>query len=304
MEQYQDIWVKGSLKSKGVRECESRWEMIREYAEEFKRPFTVLDLGANLGYFSLRLAETFDCTVVAIEGIYGKWLQSVLNENGNNRVLLLNKTFSLKNLRDLSQVEHFDLTLALSVIHHIGAKYEDSLEVLRSMGSALIMEIATESNACGQSIVKTQFMPDDAEIIGYGKSHLGGNPRPVFLLEQEKTKLDRAYLNSPLDDVDLEIVCDAAQKCVRQRGVERPWYRGINLKTFLTYNGVYPSMKKVRELVEAAKPTTYHGDIMAHNIILQGDAAQFIDANDERRRNRDDETDFKNLMLYLENFSG
>jgi len=120
MEQYQDIWVKGKLKAKGIREVESRYQLIKSQAKKFRRPFTVLDIGANLGYFSIRLTEDFpDCTVVAIEGIYGNWLKQILEENGNTRVVLLQKTFTLENLRTLSEVEHFDMVLAMSVIHHI-----------------------------------------------------------------------------------------------------------------------------------------------------------------------------------------
>ena len=62
--------------------------------------FTVLDLGANLGYFSLRLAERFDATCVAVEESYAAWLREILRANGNRRVILLRKQVSL---RDLAQ---------------------------------------------------------------------------------------------------------------------------------------------------------------------------------------------------------
>jgi SAM-dependent methyltransferase len=154
LEQYQDIWVKGKLQKRGVRECADRFELIADFCRQFKRPFTVLDLGANLGYFSLRLTECFDCTSVACEGIYVDWIQEVLVQNANPRVILLKQIFTLADLKALAQVEHFDVVLGLSVIHHLDGAFDESLEVLRSLGDHLILELPFEANACGQQIVQ------------------------------------------------------------------------------------------------------------------------------------------------------
>src|SRR6185436_11568990 len=98
LEQYQDIWCKGQVQKKGIRECEDRFQLIAEFCKQYTRPFTVLDIGSNLGYFSLRLTERFDCTAVALEGVYGDWLQEVLESNQNRRVILLKKLFKLEDL--------------------------------------------------------------------------------------------------------------------------------------------------------------------------------------------------------------
>jgi len=301
MEQYQDIWVKGKLKAKGIREVESRYNLIKSQAKKFRRPFTVLDIGANLGYFSIRLAEDFpDCTVVAIEGIYGNWLKQILEENGNARVILLQKTFTLENLRTLSEVEHFDLVLAMSVIHHINKDFAEVMKVVRSLGTMTIAEIATEDRACGQESVKAGFIPEDAKIIGYGKSHLSGPERPVFVMKDRKETLVKSYLKTPRENShELKIESNFFTKKKLQRGKIYDWHRGINLRTFIDYSGRYPNRKHIIELLEKRKPKELHGDLTTHNTILQGDDVQFIDWFDPGINVLDDKQTFQKIIAEL-----
>jgi SAM-dependent methyltransferase len=157
MDRYQDVWVKGAVVSRGERDCAPRYEAIRKVAARFKRPFTVLDIGANLAYYSVRLAEDFDCTVLAVEP--GPWMASVLSRNDNPRVLGVKRALSLEDLRELADVEHFDLVLGLSVTHHFDAPFADVLREIRRLGFATILELPTEPNACGQTSVRETFIP-------------------------------------------------------------------------------------------------------------------------------------------------
>lgn len=283
MEQYQDIWVRGRRVSSGVRECASRYELIAEVASRFGRPFTVLDIGANLGYFSLRLAEDFDCTVLAVEGGYSSWLRSVLDDNRNPRVLAVSRTASLADLQTLADVEHFDLTLALSVTHHVHGSYARTLQQVRRMGFATILELPTESNACGQASVRETFIPEDGEVIGHGKSHLGGAQRPLVLVTDDKPRLERSYWGTPLNDCDVDIETSWDAKIKVQRKVRSEWLRGVNMQTWLKMGPSWPSKQEILRQVTEARPDEQHGDLRPHNVILQGDRAVFIDAMDPRR---------------------
>ena len=299
MEQYQDIWVKGRRESAGVRECSDRYELIASVAARFDRPFTVLDLGANLGYFSLRLAEDFDCTVLAVEGAYANWLREVLDRNGNSRVLAVGRTMTLDDLKTLADVEHFDLTLALSVTHHVGASYHDVLRQVRRMGMAAILELPTEDGACGQQSVRQTFVPDDGVVIGHGKSHLSGPKRPLVLLENEKPALTRSYWGTPERDCDVQVQASWAEKWKVQRGQRVPWERGINLQTWLMAGPLWPSGTALRGMLEANRPQTQHGDLRPHNVILQGDGVKFVDFMDPRRAVWDDEACWSEVMRSL-----
>jgi SAM-dependent methyltransferase len=279
MHKYQDTWVKGKVAEYGERDCAPRYEAIREVAARFKRPFTVLDIGANLGYFSLRLAEDFDCTVLAVEA--GPWLNPVLCRNENPRVLGVQRSMSFDDLRELADVEHFDLVLGLSVTHHFDAPYADVLGQIRRLGFATILELPTEPNACGQSSVRETFVPDDAELLGTFGTHLGGM-RPLVLLTDKNPTLARSYWKSPVEGSPVKIACGWSKKTKTIRGVSSPWLRGINLETWLQLGPVFPSREYVARLLADSQPVEKHGDLKAWNVVLQGDAVRVIDFRDPR----------------------
>ncbi|HEY5234454.1 MAG TPA: glycosyltransferase [Verrucomicrobiae bacterium] len=305
LEQYQDIWIKGKVHRRGVRECEDRFNLIRDFCRKFQRPFTILDIGANLGYFSLRLTETFDCTSLAFEGVYGDWIGEVLQQNKNPRVILAKKIVKLADLRALAEVEHFDVVLGLSVIHHLDGGFDESLEVLRSLGDHLILELPFEANACGQKFVQeavTATLPPDAVFMGFGKSHLAEGQRRIVRLSRPKTSLVKSYMGTPRTDLSLTIHSDFTEKRVEfhNKIEKRPWLRGINLQTYLWFNGAYPSKLKIARQLEqcvlAGKP---HRDIQPWNVILQGDTVQLIDSDDPNHTFAYDDRQYLDRLLSL-----
>jgi serine/threonine-protein kinase RIO1 len=76
------------------------------------------------------------------------------------------------------------------------------------------------------------------------------------------------------------------------------WFRGINLKTWLHFNGQTPDRNKIVRYLERNRPVV-HGDIAVYNVVLQGDDAVFIDVLDGRREILDDEEMFNKLLLEL-----
>ena len=54
---YQDRYVRGGTTAAGDRACVARYDLIRSVVADYRRPLTIWDLGANLGYFGCRLAE-------------------------------------------------------------------------------------------------------------------------------------------------------------------------------------------------------------------------------------------------------
>jgi len=94
----------------GERACVDRWAEIRFCLSGLPEPFTVLDLGANAGWFSQRLVEEFDCHVTAIDN------HPDLPRIASDRVTVVNRRVAAGPLRAMPRV---DVVLALSVLHHM-----------------------------------------------------------------------------------------------------------------------------------------------------------------------------------------
>jgi hypothetical protein len=306
LEQYQDIWVNGSVISKGLRDCESRWQMLKPELDKWNREFTVLDFGANLGYFSLRMLSEYNCRVVAVESIYTPWLKTIVSQNKQSKLILLDKKFTLDDIRQLSDVEHFDLVLALSVMHHVeGGTYVEILEAMQTIGDVLIAEVAVEKEACGQYIVDQTFVPSYANILGTPESHLSKDRRTMFATYHSKTFLKKSYIGTPLNDTDIYIDSTYENKVGAKNGNRREWIAGINLKTWVEMGGCLPEIDDLINYCHKARPSfmngdMIHGDIALHNVILQGDSVKFIDSLDVRRHVENDDEWFDKLITQLE----
>lgn len=139
---YQDVWVKGHAVVPGVRECELRFWAIYKALRKNKKPLKVLDIGANMGYFSIRLSEKIPGTYAMIEGheATAGALLKICKLNENPSLVLFKRKLSLADLKELRLYEKFDVVLALSIIHHFDEPYKDVFQVLMSLGNTLIFE--------------------------------------------------------------------------------------------------------------------------------------------------------------------
>ncbi len=180
---YQDRWTSSGPPAAGYRECANRYAIVRAFCVDryADRPFTVLDVGANMSYFGLRLTEDFPaCRVVALEYDHIELRRAHLKRSKAQRVLLLNHRLSLVDLDTLAATWHFDLVLALSVLHHLPGESLTWISGLRRLGDCLIVEAALHDSPRAR---KRRFeMPSDAELLGTGDSHLEpGKRRPIVL---------------------------------------------------------------------------------------------------------------------------
>lgn len=178
---YQDHWLKGRAVKKGYRGCAERYALIRAFCERFDgRPFSVCDIGANMSYFGLRLVEDFPaCTVVAFEHDHFPERQSLVRANRAWRLVLLNHRVRMTDLHVLATCAHFDVVLALSVLHHTGGELHDWLVALRHLGENVILELARDDSARA-SARRGHQLPDDAIVLGEAPTHIKGSAtRPI-----------------------------------------------------------------------------------------------------------------------------
>ena len=136
---YQVSWLAGERVARGYRECERRYQVVREFCAGFKRPFTVCDIGANMCYFGIRLTEDFpDCTVIAFECDHFAMRAAHLAKADAPRVRLFERRLSLLDLEAFARCCHFDVVLAMSILHHLPGDQAEWLASMRALGSNVI----------------------------------------------------------------------------------------------------------------------------------------------------------------------
>lgn len=132
-EQYQDIVINNVVvkpASGDRRDCSLRYEIIKKVLDKYERSLTMLDIGASQGYYSFKTAYDYDSVCVMIEGnnphypLIGSQLLDLCKANRKlDNVILLNKMIVPEDLTKLSQCEHFDVVLAMNVIHWFGDQW-------------------------------------------------------------------------------------------------------------------------------------------------------------------------------------
>lgn len=184
MKTYQDQWIKGKLVAKGTVECASRYEIIKSFCtKRFSGRFTVCDIGANMCYFGIRLCEDFpDCTVTAFEPDRFKVRAKHVLKNDLKRLTLFSYRLDIMDLNNMSSYMHFDLILALNVLHHVGDEFNAWMVALRKLGSHVIAEFAlSDSRSRRQAI--DYGVPSNAKVLGYAESHIKREiKRPIVLI--------------------------------------------------------------------------------------------------------------------------
>lgn len=265
MVNYQDIWFKGRPIVSGGRECQQRYHAIEKFIKKFKRPISVLDIGANMGYFSLRLMERFQGSFTMIEGdeFTANVLLRLCKLNRNPGAILLKRRLSLSDIVSLAESTHFDVVFALSVIHHFDEPYQQVLEALTRLGSYLIFEPPSliENTANQERIIN-----EPLDLSSYKKKVLVRAltktvARKIIFREtyaidcQTNKKIIRPFFNSSREMQEAKIQTDFKKREVFFPHLNRveEFATGINFSTFLALNGVYPTKSKILNLLHDLK---------------------------------------------------
>jgi len=291
---YQDIIINNKIvkRGRGPR-CESRYQAIKKILAQFKRPITVLDIGAAEGYMSLRIANDFDATCVMIEhpsGESGGFLKQLceLNTDRDNLILLYKK-ITADELKLLSECEHFDVVIALNVLHHFPEdKMLTAANAVLALGDYAIVETPpiNDTGSCGKPTLPgiNKFIKEhDGKVIArtsrrHTRPDLFAN---TYFLRGQKKGLKRRGLiefNSP----GYEIYSNPQERFLVKKSevdifkgnqglqdlYKVSWPKGISYLTFKFLNGVYPTKDMIKKSIVNIKKAGE--SIIPQHLVMQG----------------------------------
>ncbi|MHA1368261.1 MAG: hypothetical protein ACTSRA_00910 [Promethearchaeota archaeon] len=278
---YQDTWINGKVVSKGIRECNDRYKMIRGICQKYKRPFTLLDIGANSGYFCIRGAIDFPESVfIAVEPTYVDEILLSIKVNKLKNVVVLNDKLTVEKLNALKSCSHFDIALLLSVIHNFDEDIHDVYVASKKLAEHVIYEMAVEKKSLGKKYEENNLIINDLGVPdALIESHVDPlKKRPMYCVKNnidiKTTRYGTEY------DFNGYVISNYEEKIYvsKRKNEERKWIPGINLWTYIQLNGIYPTRGEIVSMIKDVKLEGHH-DIRPWNLIL-GRGIYAIDVND------------------------
>lgn len=300
-EQYQDIIVDGKIVSSGNRECAQRYEGLKPLLNKFKRKFTVLDIGASEGFFSLNIAYNYNATCVMIEGDYAKRgptadrLLEICKQNDKlDNLIYLKKHITVEELEKIAACEHFDIVLGLNVVHHFRKDWKRALDAIFGIADYVVVEIPPTTDAVFAN--NKEVRACEEYLNQKGGTVIAQTPRhtdpsaisSMRLYEVKKPTITHKHwffgTSAKQEGTSYKINSTFEKKTfVKEKGdtiVARPWYSGINLMTFKILNGVWPDKLHLSKEIMNYR-TKLHADLYPWNIIIQGKKVRAIDNDGE-----------------------
>ncbi|MBT3455517.1 tetratricopeptide repeat protein [bacterium] len=295
---YQDVVINNASVRHGERYSDDRYEFIKDFVAKYNRPITVLDFGASEGYFSFRLARNFkDSVFVMLEPKRILCDLCKLNHEIEN-VIFLQKAANVSDLLRLGECEHFDVVLALSVVHWFGPLWKEAVDAVLALGDNIIIDVppAGDSGAIGAKYHKdlNDYLDKKGKVIAKGQRHTTSHLKLLsntYLIEQKKEDIKKVHWlwddhREKKDFYKIESSFDT-KSLLKPDLNDFPnryrvqWLPGINLVTFKMLNGVYPTQDMIEKQMLSFQDVLAK-DFKLYNLIVQGNNLALIDQDDPR----------------------
>lgn len=303
-EQYQDIYVNGKVIEKASyaeRFLEQRFAIVNSIFSRFHRPITVLDIGSAQGYFSFRGAETYPKSVfVMLEGsnpaypLISKQVSSICGLNSHlDNVIWFDMPIIPEKVHALSSCEHFDVILLLNILHWFPNDWKTLLDAALKMSQVTVFELPPWEENLPKTVKDLRFNIH-CYLSSIAQEVVEGVPRHndmslhtrFYIVENGNHFLiEKNSLLHPLNKKRRHVIsCDYKNKTIQKEDCAPPfnsyvkdWIPGVNLITYLMFNGAFPSRVNIAHYVPV---DIGHKDWMPNNMIVQGKHIFLIDKND------------------------
>ncbi len=179
---YQDLVIRGEIHRVGTDVCDARYELLRPVFDQLPDTFTLLDVGAAQGYFSFRVIHDYPrASAVMIESDHtsyyahhGSMLLDLCTLNERTNVTYLNRQLDVADLVYLNGVEHFDVVLAMLVVHLMDDRLREQIRILGQLlelGDHLILEVANDVGVLHTAYVDYLADALGARVLGEVRRH-------------------------------------------------------------------------------------------------------------------------------------
>ena len=268
----QDVLIHGQIHAKGQYDCGKRYQLLHELLESYKRPFTMITLGAKEGYYSFRGAEEFPKSsfIMTEEGDGAKKLYSLIEKNSHlNNIVLLDTHLILKDLKLLIKSNHFDVALFLiPEKYHSRGKLSDLVRfynMLVSLASHVIVEVP-EALVEHHKILK-KFSKCYKEIPLFSPNST------LYFLSPKEISITQTYPFGPSHELEIlaskEHLYAIESLPYHQIRLSYSFPIGLNFVTFKLLNGVYPNEEIQEEIINDAL-WFLHPSSMPWHLFIQG----------------------------------
>lgn len=264
------------------------FEALKILLEQYKRPFTVMELFARKGELTFAIASNFQqAACIMIGHNKAKELLNSCIIHDYQNIVFLNHKLSLDDLYKFSECEHIDVTF----VPDITKKFKDwrkGINEVLTLGDYIIIEAPSPTSKLYHSVIN-YFQELQGELFAQPSSDILAGE--LYLFKAFKKFLLRRRWEHPHKERIGEYTIESSfteKKFIKDKKKPREVYRvtqwqsGINLFTFKTLNGKYPTYDMVRSLLHPLN-TIQHNDLRIFNLIIQGNKLVPIDCDEDGR---------------------
>jgi hypothetical protein len=268
-----------------------RLDILKPILDRYKRRFTVLDIGCGpKGLLSREIAEKYDAAVFGVDReMEGRWPDST--------AVQLNGDVSPDMLEAISRCEHFDVVLAMNLLHHYAeSDWERALKTICGMGDLVFIQMPPKGTerVAGQPWLDKMIDAIDARCIGIGEAYyepfdherriwgcVNHGPRsfPGHTIRGRSPKIHKNDKPNPWRVWSSPGVIYAEKAAGIMRDSQmKSWIPGMNLWNLCQFEMVSPTREEFASMVRAYPlPDHPHGDIIAWNFVYDGRELHLID---------------------------
>jgi Methyltransferase domain len=238
-----------------TRPCEDRAEMLHDVLHRWKRPFSLIDVGANKGYFG-KHAVKYGALPVFVEAD-----AECCDEIGDYPVM--QKAVTGADLVEFACGEHYDVVLAMSILHHI-ADWRLFLKGLFNLGEYVVIEYPLPNDTetfkryprAREQYMYLVRMEQEALGITHGWPDRR-DCRRVSLFRTKQQRVDNSAfwycksIKQPMKFKQYEVETCTEHKRIVKGSTDHAWMHGVNLHSYAHMGGRYrPSIleSKLRDI--------------------------------------------------------